>query len=166
MRAGQGAKIGGGKDLLALLACLGVCFAVGGIGSLFTGMSVTTWYPTLIKPRWTPPAWVFGPVWSALYAMMAVAAWLVWRRGGDEIRLALTLFAGQLVLNVAWSGLFFALRLPGAAFAEILLLWLAIGATTMIFGRISTAAGLLFVPYFAWVGFAAILNFEIWRLNA
>jgi tryptophan-rich sensory protein len=101
-----------------------------------------------------------------LYAMMALAAWLVWRRGGDGIRLALTLFAVQLALNVAWSGLFFALRLPGAAFAEILLLWLAIGATTLTFGRISTAAALLFVPYFAWVGFAAILNLAIWRLNA
>jgi translocator protein len=163
---GQGAKIGTGKQLLALLICLGVCFAAAGVGSLFTGMSVTTWYPTLIKPEWAPPKWVFGPVWSALYAMMAVAAWLVWRRGGNEAQYGLRLFAVQLALNVLWSVLFFGLRLPGVAFAEIIFLWLAIGATARVFGRISMSASLLLVPYFAWVGFAAILNFAIWRLNA
>jgi tryptophan-rich sensory protein len=155
-----------GQQILALAICLAICFAAAGIGSLLTTPSINGWYAGLAKPRWTPPNWVFGPVWSTLYAMMAVAAWLVWRRGGDEVRLALILFAVQLALNVAWSGLFFALRLPGAAFAEILLLWVAIGATTLTFGRISTAAALLFVPYFAWVGFAAILNLAIWRLNA
>jgi benzodiazapine receptor len=154
------------QQILALALCLGICFAAAGIGSLFTTPSVGGWYAGIAKPWWTPPNWIFGPVWSTLYVMMAVAAWLVWRRGGDEMRLALTLFAVQLALNVAWSGLFFALRLPGVASAEILLLWLAIGATTVCFGRISTAAGLLMVPYFAWVGFAAILNLAIWRLNA
>ena len=155
-----------GQQILTLALSVGICFAAAGIGSLLTTHSVSGWYAEIAKPWWTPPNWVFGPVWSTLYAMMAVAAWLVWRRGGDEMRFALTLFAVQLALNVAWSGLFFALRLPGAAFAEILLLWLTIGATTSIFGRISTAAALLFVPYFAWVSFAAILNLAIWRLNA
>ena len=155
-----------GQQVLALALCLAICFAAAGIGSLFTASSVGGWYLALAKPWWTPPNWIFGPVWSTIYAMMAVAAWLVWRRKAQETRLALALFAIQLALNVAWSGLFFALRLPGAAFAEILLLWLAIGATTLAFGRISTAAALLFVPYFAWVGFAAILNLAIWRLNA
>jgi len=155
-----------GQQILALVICLAVCFAAAGIGSLLTSPSVNGWYAGIAKPWWTPPNWIFGPVWSMLYMMMALAAWLVWRSGGDGMRLALTLFAVQLALNVAWSGLLFALRLPGAAFAEILLLWLAIGATTLIFGRISTAAALLFVPYFAWVGFAAILNLAIWRLNA
>jgi len=154
------------RQLLAFLICLGVCFAAAGVGSLFTSTSVTTWYPTLIKPEWTPPDWVFGPVWSTLYAMMAVAAWLVWRRRGSETQQALRIFALQLALNVLWSVLFFGLRLPGVAFAEIILLWLAIGVTARVFGRISTSAGLLFLPYFAWVGFAAILNFAIWRLNA
>jgi tryptophan-rich sensory protein len=98
--------------------------------------------------------------------MMAVAAWLVWRRGGSEAQPALRIFALQLGLNVLWSVLFFGLRLPGVAFAEIIFLWLAIGVTARVFGRISTSAGLLFVPYFVWVGFAAILNFAIWRLNA
>ena len=154
------------RQLVALLICLGVCFGAAGIGSLFTNMSVTTWYPTLITPEWTPPKWVFGPVWSTLYAMMAVAAWLVWRRGGEEAQSGLRLFAVQLALNVLWSVLFFGLRQPGVAFAEIILLWVAIGATARLFGRISSPAGLLFVPYFVWVGFAAILNFAIWRLNA
>ena len=155
-----------GQHILGLAISMAICFAAAGIGSLLTTPSVGGWYAGIAKPWWTPPNWVFGPVWSTLYAMMAVGAWLVWRRGGAEIRLALMLFATQLVLNVAWSGLFFALRLPGVAFAEILLLWLAIGATALIFGRISVAAGLLFVPYFAWVSFAAILNLAIWRLNA
>jgi tryptophan-rich sensory protein len=154
------------QQALAFAICLAFCFASAGIGSCFTTPRIPGWYAALAKPWWTPPNWVFGPVWSVLYAMMGVGAWLVWRRGGPEIRLALTLFAVQLALNVAWSGLFFALRLPGAASAEILLLWLVIGATTVCFGRISTAAGLLMVPYFAWVGFAAILNLAIWRLNA
>ena len=155
-----------GQQILAIVLFLGICFAAAGIGSLFTARSVGGWYLPLAKPWWTPPDWLFAPVWSMLYSMMAVAAWLVWRRGGDEARLALTLFAAQLALNVLWSGLFFALRLPRVAFAEILLLWLTIGATTLTFGRISTAAALLFVPYFAWVGFAALLNLAIWRLNA
>jgi len=155
-----------GRQILSFTICLAICFAAAGLGSLLTASSVNGWYAGLAKPQWTPPNWLFGPVWSVLYALMGVAAWLVWRRGGLEIRLALTLFAVQLALNVAWSGLFFALRLPGVASAEILLLWLAIGVTTVCFGRISTAAGLLMVPYFAWVGFAAILNLAIWRLNA
>jgi len=163
---GERTKISTSKQLLALLISLGVCFAAAAVGSLFTSMSVTTWYPTLTKPEWTPPGWVFGPVWSTLYAMMAVAAWLVWRRGGSEAQPALRIFALQLGLNVLWSVLFFGLRLPGVAFAEIIFLGLAIGVTARVFGRISTSAGLLFVPYFVWVGFAAILNFAIWRLNA
>lgn len=155
-----------GQQVLAFVICLIICFAPAGIGSLLTTPSLGGWYAGIAKPWWTPPNWAFGPIWSTLHVMMAVAAWLVWRRRGDEMGLALTLFAAQLALNIAWSGLFFALRLPGAAFAEILLLWLAIGATTLTFGRISKAAGLLLIPYPAWVGFAALLNLSIWRLNA
>jgi len=143
-----------------------VCFLAAGLGSLFTMVSLGGWYPALVKPSWNPPSWLFGPVWTVLYAMMAVAGWLVWRRGGPGGRTALQLFAVQLVLNVGWSAVFFGLQLPGLAFAEILVLWVAIAATLRTSWRVSRAAGILLVPYLLWVSFAAVLNFAIWRLNA
>jgi len=113
-----------------------------------------------------PPNWLFGPVWTILYVCMAVAAWLVWRKGGfDENRLPLGLFAVQLALNAVWSWLFFGFHLPGAAFAEILFLLAAIAMTTVTFWPRSLAAGLLMLPYLAWVSFAGVLNWAIWRLN-
>ena len=142
------------------------CFLAAGLGSLFTMVSVGSWYAGLAKPSWNPPAWVFGPVWTVLYAMMAVAGWLVWRRGGPASWLALRWFAVQLVLNVGWSALFFGLQMPGLAFAEILVLWVAIVATLRTSWRVSWPAGVLLVPYLLWVSFAAVLNFAIWRLNA
>jgi tryptophan-rich sensory protein len=142
------------------------CFLAAGLGSLFTMVSVGSWYAGLAKPSWNPPGWVFGPVWTVLYALMAVAGWLVWRRGGSESRLALRWFAVQLVLNVGWSAVFFGLQMPGLAVLEIVLLWLAIAATLMTSWRVSRLAGILFVPYLLWVSFAAVLNFAIWRLNA
>ena len=141
-----------------------LCFAVAGMGSALTNLSVKTWYPTLRKPSFNPPDWLFGPVWTALYLMMAVAAWLVWTRTGWHP--ALTLFFAQLALNVVWSGLFFGMRSPGAALAEIVLLWFAILLTTIGFAAVSSAAAALMLPYLAWVAFAAVLNFSIWRLNA
>ena len=147
------------------LFCL-TCFLAAGLGSLFTAASVGSWYAGLAKPGWNPPAWVFGPVWTALYAMMAVAGWLVWRRGGPGAWTALQLFAVQLVLNVGWSAVFFGLQMPGLAFAEILALWIAIAATLRTSWRVSRPAGILLVPYLLWVSFAAVLNFAIWRLNA
>jgi len=109
---------------------------------------------------------LFGPVWSVLYLAMAVAGWMVWRREGFSGAAApLAVFGVQLALNVLWSGVFFGLRLPGVAFVEILALWAAILATILLFRRVSTPAALLLVPYLAWVTFAAVLNFEIWRLN-
>lgn len=124
------------------------------------------WYLALNKPSWHPPTWVFGPVWSTLYVMMAVSAWLVWQQGGfAHQRRALTLFLVQLVLNAAWSPLFFGLKQPGIAFAEILLLWLAILATIISFHRIHRIAAWLLVPYIAWVSFAAFLNGTLWQLN-
>lgn len=152
---------------MALSVFLVVCFAAAAIGSMFTGSSVNTWYRQLDKPSWTPPDWLFAPVWTALYAAMALAAWLVWRRrarGGAWA--ALGLFAVQLALNVAWSGLFFGLRSPFWGLVCIVALWLAILGTLIGFGRIHMLAGVLFVPYLAWVTYAGALNFAIVQLNS
>jgi tryptophan-rich sensory protein len=153
-------------QFVGLIGFLLLCFAAAAIGGRFTAMSVGDWYPTLAKPPLAPPAWVFGPVWTTLYTLMAIAAWLVWRRGGWRSQSGpLALFLVQLALNVAWSGLFFGLRSPGLAFGEIVLLWLAIAATASQFWRQSRAAALLLVPYLLWVTFAGYLNFGYWRLN-
>jgi len=150
-----------------LVIAVAVPLAVGGLSGFVTARSVATWYPTLTKPFFNPPAWVFGPTWTVLYIMMGVAAFLVWRQGFStkDVRLALTLFAAQLALNGLWSIFFFGLQSPGVAFAEILLLWLSIVATVWIFRRVVPAAALLMLPYLAWVSFAAVLNGSIWMLN-
>jgi tryptophan-rich sensory protein len=128
---------------------------------------VSGWYAEIAKPSWTPPGWLFGPVWTVLYVMMAAAAWLVWRTAGwPAARPALILFGVQLLLNAAWTPIFFGLHRPGLAFAEILALWAAIGATLVAFWRVFPAAALLLVPYWLWVSFASVLNCAIWRLNA
>jgi tryptophan-rich sensory protein len=124
------------------------------------------WYAALHKPSWNPPAWVFGPAWTVLYACMALAAVLVIRNGGFvRNRFALGLFALQLALNLVWSPLFFGMHRIGWAFAVTAGLWLALAATLAAFWRISVPAGALLVPYLAWTSFAAALNFTIWRLN-
>ncbi|MCK6480111.1 MAG: tryptophan-rich sensory protein [Planctomycetes bacterium] len=149
---------------LALAVFLLLSFGAAAFGARF---APGEWYVALRKPPWNPPGWVFGPVWTALYAAMAVAAWRVWRAAPPaRARPALAAWAVQLVLNAAWSWLFFGLREPGLAFAEILALWAAILATTVLFLRRDRAAGWLMVPYLAWVSFAAVLNFVLWRLNA
>lgn len=138
--------------------------AAAAIGAAF---SPGEWYRTLQKPPWTPPDSLFGPVWSILYGMMSVAAWLVWQQGGWRAqKRPLTLYVAQLALNAAWTPLFFGLRSPSAAFIDILLLWLAISATLRAFWRVSRPAALLLLPYWAWVGFAAALNAALWRLNS
>jgi tryptophan-rich sensory protein len=152
--------------VLGLFVALAVTFGAAALGSLFTTPSIAGWYARLPKPSWTPPNWLFAPVWTALYASMAVAAWLVWRKEpGRARRTALVLFAVQLVLNVAWTGLFFAARLPGLAFVEICLLWLAILTTIGAFWRVSPICGAILVPYLAWVSFAAALNLAIWWMQ-
>lgn len=146
-----------------LLGWILLCFASAAPAALFPPGD---WYLALNKPDWHPPTWVFGPVWSTLYLMMAVSAWLVWQQGGFARQLRpLTLFLVQLVLNAAWSPLFFGLKQPGIAFAEILLLWLAIAATIVSFHRVHRIAAWLLVPYIAWVSFAAFLNGVLWQLN-
>ncbi len=152
------------RSWLALVSWLALSFGAAAMGGLFMPGE---WYASLKKPAWNPPGWVFGPVWTALYTMMAVSAWLVWRRGGWAAqRRPLMLFLLQLVLNAAWTPLFFGLHWPGLAFAGIVLLWLAIAATLVAFRPASRTAAWLLAPYLAWVGFAAVLNFTLWRLNA
>lgn len=153
--------------IAVLIFAATLCLSVAAIGSWLTATGVRDWYPSLNKPSWTPPNWLFGPVWTLLYLMMAVAAWLVWDRVGlFEARVPLGLFLIQLALNAVWSGLFFALQSPGLAFAEILLLWVAILATILSFSRVSRLAAGLLVPYLLWVTFAAALNRMIWVMNS
>ena len=150
---------------LMLIVFLAVCLGVGGLGSVPTARSVRDWYPALRKPAGTPPTWVFGPVWTALYVLMAISAWLVWLQYGWGARAALSIFVAQLALNFAWSGIFFGARLLGPALAEIVILWLAILFTIFIFYRLSAVAAYLLVPYFLWVTYASYLNCGIWLLN-
>ena len=154
------------RDLVGFIAILALCLAASAVGGAATASSVGTWYQTLAKPSFNPPNWIFAPVWTALYFMMAVAAWRVWRRAGlSGARAETTLFALQLVLNMVWSILFFGLRSTGAAMAEIFVLLLAILATTVVFWQRDRVAGMLFIPYAGWVAFAAVLNVALWRLN-
>jgi tryptophan-rich sensory protein len=150
-----------------LIGLIAVCFAAAGLGAAVTATSVGGWYQTLAKPTWSPPDWLFGPVWTMLYLMMAVAAWLVWRGHGTRVaRHALIWFGIQLSLNVFWSFLFFGLQRPGLGFVEIVALWISIFATSFAFLAKSRTAALLLVPYLAWTSFAVILNFAIWRMNS
>ncbi len=155
------------RSLIGLGIWIGICFGAAFIGSVFTNPSVPTWYASLAKPSWTPPDFVFGLVWSALFLMMALPAWLVWRQGGlTAASIPIALFTLQLGLNVAWSILFFGLHMPGLAFGEIVVLWFAILATTIAFWRSTSIAGYLLLPYLIWVAFATGLNFALWRMNA
>ena len=154
------------KSLVVLALFIAVCLGVAGAGGLSTAGSVQQWYPSLQKPAWTPPSWLFGPVWTTLYLMMAFAAWLVWRKRKEEnVKAALGLFVFQLVLNAAWSPLFFGLQNPLAGLLDIVPLWAAILATVIYFRRISAVAAALLVPYLLWVGYATALNAAIWWLN-
>tara|TARA_Y100001934_G_C12369153_1_gene785301 strand:- start:22 stop:534 length:513 start_codon:yes stop_codon:yes gene_type:complete len=151
---------------LALFAFVALCLVVGGVGGIFTAGSVETWYPTLDKPPFNPPNWVFGPVWTALYVLMGAAAWRVWRRRAHPgRRAALAWFGAQLALNLLWSLLFFGLMMVGAALIEIVILWGSILSTAMRFKNIDSLAAWMFVPYLAWVSFATVLNGSIWWLN-
>lgn len=155
------------NSAVRLIISIAVPQIVGIASGLATAQATREWYPTLVKPSFTPPAWVFGPVWTLLYIMMGVAAFLVWKKGLDQsgVKTALLLFLIQMGLNGAWSLLFFGMRAPGIAFVEILVLWCAIAATIVVFFGQSKWAGGLLVPYWAWVSFAAVLNYGFWRLN-
>jgi tryptophan-rich sensory protein len=149
---------------LVLAGFIVLCLATGFVSGFATQHSIDTWYAALAKPSWNPPNWIFAPVWTLLYVMMGVAAWLVWKTG-DRIGPAMVLFGLQLVFNLLWSLIFFGLRSPGLALIEVVFLWGGVLLTMLaFFGRQSTA-GWLFVPYLAWVSFAAALNAAIWWLN-
>ena len=151
---------------IGLAVFIAICLGAGGLGAIATTPEIDGWYGTLAKPTWNPPDSVFGPVWTSLFELMGIAAWLVWKPDGFKTAaVPMTLFAVQLVLNVSWSWIFFGMHQPGWAFVEIVILWLAIVAATVAFFRSSQIAGWLMVPYLAWVSFAAVLNFTIWRLN-
>ena len=154
-------------DVAGLVGLLLLCTLVAGVGGVVTAGAVRTWYPRLRKPSWNPPSSLFGPVWSVLYLMMAIAAWLVWRaRDLGDVTTALGLFGLQLALNLSWSVLFFGLRRPAWALGEIVLLWLFIAATIAAFWNRDPIAGALLLPYLLWVTFAGVLNGAIVRLNA
>ncbi len=146
-----------------LVVSIALVTAAASVGGIF---GIGDWYRTLVKPAWNPPNWIFGPVWSALYLAMAVAAWLIWRkRGTHSVGLALGLYAAQLALNAAWTAIFFGAHQMGWGFAEIALLDALILACALAFWPVSRTASLLMAPYFAWVSFASLLNLSLWRLN-
>lgn len=154
------------RDWLALLGFFVASFAAAAAGSVATAAAVQEWYPLLNKPVWNPPAWLFGPVWTLLYALMSIAAWRIWRRESQPgARRALALFFVQLGLNALWSVLFFGLRAPGLALVEILVLWGCLAWLQRAFWRIDRPAGWLWLPYLLWVSFATVLNATLWWLN-
>ncbi|HOZ69592.1 MAG TPA: tryptophan-rich sensory protein [Chitinophagaceae bacterium] len=155
------------SSIVKLIIAIAIPVLVGAISGYFTITGVESWYQTIQKPSWNPPNWIFGPVWTTLYVMMGIALWVVWKEDTSrELKMiAFILFAAQLLLNFFWSFIFFKLEQPGWAFAEIVVLWLAILATIFAFGQVNKAAAWLLVPYIAWVSFAGILNYTIWRLN-
>jgi translocator protein len=152
--------------LLDLAGWVVICFCAMYTGAYFAAGAVVDWYPALAKPAWTPPDWLFAPVWTLLYLMMALAAWLVWRQGGmSRVKVPITFFLVQLILNVLWTYLFFELRMPWVAFVEIICLWLSILASLVAFWQATAVAGWLMLPYLGWVTYAAALNFVIWQMN-
>ena len=153
------------KQFLGLIGWLILCFAASAIGAV-ASINAESFYSQLNQPSWAPPAWLFGPVWTALYILMAISAWLIWRiKGFRANSIALSIFIVQLILNSLWSWLFFAWQLGSLSFIDIILLWIFIILTLVYFWRIKPLAGVLLMPYLLWVSFAAVLNFSIWQLN-
>ncbi len=155
------------KKIVVLCVFVGICELVGIIGAVFTTPSIPTWYATLVKPALQPPSWIFGPVWTILYFLMGVAAFLIWERRNTQkgVGVPLVLFGIQLTLNFVWSFLFFNAHALGLAVAEIAFLWLSIAACIVTFAKISKPAAALLIPYILWVSFASYLNYAIYRLN-
>ncbi|MEI7512910.1 MAG: TspO/MBR family protein [Candidatus Uhrbacteria bacterium] len=156
------------KNIINFVLSIAICETAGLIGSVFTFSSIPTWYAALVKPPLNPPSWVFGPVWTILYALMGIAAFLIWQKleKNKKAKESLMLFGLQLTLNTLWSIVFFGLQMPGLAFIIIVMMWLAIAGTIFSFAKISRTAAYLLVPYLIWVSFASYLNFGLWFLNA
>ncbi len=153
-------------SVLRLIIAISICLGIGGLGAIATTPEIQGWYQTLTKPTWNPPPWIFGPVWTTLYILMGIAVWRVcdlasWR----DTRLAIAIFSIQLFLNLAWSWIFFRWHLVGWAFVDLLLLWIAIVISMILFAKHSRLSALLLLPYLIWVSFAGYLNFTIWNLN-
>lgn len=155
------------KNTLKLITTIFVSELAGVIGSIFTFSAIPNWYVTLNKPTINPPSWIFGPVWTTLYALMGIAAFLIWKKGWErvDVRKALAVFGLQLILNALWSIIFFGLQNPAWAFVNIVAMWLAIVWTMVLFYKISKLAMWLLLPYILWVSFAGYLNYSIWMLN-
>lgn len=154
------------KSALVLACCVFLCLAVGGLGSMLTTPGLEPWYAGLQKPGFNPPNWIFAPVWSALFVLMAYALWRIWSIGPHPLQLrAYQMFAVQLALNLSWSGAFFFLQNPGLGLFVIICLLTAILITLVLFFKLDRLAGMLFVPYVLWVGFATLLNLSIFLLN-
>lgn len=153
---------------LKLIISIAICELAGVIGSIFTTPSVDSWYADLVRPEFAPPNWIFAPVWITLFALMGISAFLIWQKGLErrEVKVALSVFIGQLVLNILWSIIFFSFHSPSKAFIEIIFLWIVIVITTVLFARISRPAAWLLAPYIIWVAFAGYLNYSIWQLNS
>ena len=149
---------------MRITLCIALCLGAGWLGSLVTRPALMTWYGGLSKPNWTPPNWLFAPVWTVIYVLMGIAVGLTWRRS-SLAAVPMQLFLLQLLLNVAWSAVFFRFRSPGSAFVEIVALWCATLVTALSFRNSDRLAGWLMIPYLVWVSYAAALNFAIWRLN-
>jgi tryptophan-rich sensory protein len=155
------------KEIISLIVAIITCQAAGIVGSIFTASKIPTWYKGLIKPALNPPSWVFGPVWTTLYLLMGIALYIIWKKGlsTEGVKFALTIFAVQLILNALWSIVFFNMENLGLALINIVLMWLSILWTIVLFYRLSPTAGLLLIPYILWVSFASYLNYAIWTLN-
>lgn len=154
-------------DIVKLVISIALPLGAGVLGGIATTPAIPIWYEGLNKPAFNPPRWLFGPAWTLLYILMGIALFLVWRKGFNKpgVKLALLVFLIQLVLNVIWSFLFFGLRSPLAGLIEIIILWLAILLTLILFFRVSVPAGVLLLPYISWVTFASVLNGAIVKLN-
>lgn len=153
------------NQIIGLVGWLVISFIAAGIGAA-ASVQASSFYAGLVRPSWAPPSAVFGPVWTILYALMGIAAWLVWRaKGFRAARASLVLFLVQLAVNALWSWLFFGWHLGAPAFADILLLWLLIVTTLALFWRVRLLAGVLLIPYLLWVSFASVLCYSVWQLN-
>lgn len=154
-------------NVIKAFFCILICQSAGIIGSFFTVASISTWYARIQRPSFTPPNWIFGPVWMILYTLMGISLFLIWEKGwhNPKVKNAILIFGIQLFLNALWSVLFFGMKSPLTGLADIILLWALILWTLFKFFPLSRAAGLLLIPYFLWSSFAAVLNFWIWKNN-